>query len=40
MNPNLEWKLVEKEGKVKTKGFYYISNEGDFYSTFSKKLIK
>lgn len=40
MNDNLEWKLVIKEGKVKHKGDYYISNNGDFYSTFTKKCIK
>lgn len=40
MNPNLNWKLVEKEGKLKVKGKYYISDKGDFYSTFTKKYIK
>ena len=40
MNPNLKWKLVEKEGKLKVKGQYFISENGDFYSTFSKKYIK
>lgn len=40
MNNELEWKFVDKKGKLKTKGYYYISNNGDFYSTFTKKLIK
>lgn len=40
MNQELEWKLVDKIGKVHSKGNYYISNKGDFYSTFTKKLIK
>lgn len=34
------WKLVEKPGKLPTKGKYYISNKGNFYSTFTKRLIK
>lgn len=40
MNEELEWKLVDKPGKKQIKGSYYISNNGDFYSTFTKKYIK
>lgn len=40
MEELLEWKLVSKPGKVAIKGLYYISNRGDFYSTFTKKLLK
>lgn len=40
MDEKYEWKLVDKEGKLPTRGNYYISNNGDFYSTFTKKLIK
>lgn len=40
MNQNENWKLVEEKGKLKIKGKYYISNKGNFYSTFSKKCIK
>ena len=40
MNPNETWKLVEETGKLNIRGSYYISNKGNFYSTFSKKLIK
>lgn len=40
MNPNEIWKLVQEEGKLKVKGKYYISNKGNFYSTFSNKVLK
>ena len=40
MSENENWKLVEEKGRLKTKGEYYISDKGNFYSTFSKKLIK
>lgn len=34
------WKLVEETGKLPTKGQYYISDKGRFYSTFTKRIIK
>ncbi len=40
MDEKLEWRLVDKPGKKTIKGFYYISNNGDFYSTFTKRLLK
>lgn len=40
MDEKLEWRLVDKPGKKTVKGFYYISNNGDFYSTFTKRLLK
>lgn len=40
MDEKLEWRLVDKPGKKLIKGFYYISNNGDFYSTFTKRLLK
>ena len=40
MDEKLEWRLVDKPGKKPIKGFYYISNNGDFYSTFTKRLLK
>lgn len=40
MSENENWKLVEEKGRLQTKGEYYISDKGNFYSTFSKKLIK
>lgn len=40
MSEELEWRLVDKPGKKVTKGYYYISNNGDFYSTFTKRLMK
>lgn len=40
MNPEENWKLVNEKYKLKPKGSYYISNKGNFYSTFSKKCIK
>lgn len=40
MNTNENWKLVEEKGKLETKGQYYISDKGNFYSTFTKRLIK
>lgn len=40
MQMNENWKLVEEKGKLTTKGQYYISDKGNFYSTFTKKRIK
>ena len=40
MNSEENWKLVNEAGKLKTKGDYYISDKGNFYSTFSKRCIK
>ena len=40
MNSEENWKLVNEVSKLKTKGEYYISDKGNFYSTFSKRCIK
>lgn len=40
MNPNERWMLVEEEGKLQVKGQYYISDKGNFYSTYSNRLMK
>lgn len=40
MNPEENWKLVNEEYKLKPKGSYYISDKGNFYSTFSKRCVK
>lgn len=40
MDSNENWKLVIEPYKIKPRGNYYISDKGNFYSTFSKKYIK
>ena len=40
MSQDENWKIVEEEGKLKIKGNYFISDKGNFYSTFSNKYIK
>lgn len=40
MNHEEKWKLVEEKGKLAIKGKYYISNKGNFYSTYSNRLVK
>ena len=40
MSPEENWKLVDEPYKLKPKGKYYISDKGNFYSTFSNKCIK
>lgn len=40
MNSEENWKLVNEVSKLKIKGEYYISDKGNFYSTFSKRCIK
>ena len=34
------WTKVEEKGKLKNKGDYYISDNGRFYSTYSKRILK
>lgn len=40
MSEDEKWIKVEEKGKLNTRGEYYISDKGNFYSTFTKKLIK
>lgn len=34
------WTKVEEKGKLQSKGDYYISDNGRFYSTYSKRVLK
>lgn len=40
MNENSTWILMNEIGKTPVKGQYYISDNGEVYSTFTKRLLK